>query len=129
MRNGFTHPVQRFQTANAKTTGSETIISTLPAGIGFISAVLSSSPGPGKTSAAPAVIPGLQAQHDYPDPLRRIGYCDTLTGKSLVFLTNKFTVQALTVAQRYRGRWHSLGNARFTGTCSTSTRFRITQHG
>ena len=46
-----------------------------------------------------------QAQHDYPDPLRRIGYRDPLTGKSLVFLTNNFTVPALTIAQLYRGRW------------------------
>jgi hypothetical protein len=51
------------------------------------------------------VVTGLAAQHDYPDPLRRIGYRDPLTGKSLVFLTNNFTVPALTIAQLYRGRW------------------------
>ena len=48
---------------------------------------------------------GLLAQHDYPDPLRRIGYRDPQTGKTLVFLTNNFTVPALTIAQLYRGRW------------------------
>jgi hypothetical protein len=48
---------------------------------------------------------GLDAQHDYPDPLRRIGFRDPLTGKSLVFLTNNFTVSALTITQLYRGRW------------------------
>ena len=48
---------------------------------------------------------GLNAQHDYPDPLRRIGYRDPQTGKTLVFLTNNFTVPALTIAQLYRGRW------------------------
>jgi IS4 transposase len=48
---------------------------------------------------------GLLARHDYPDPLRRIGYRDPTTGKSLVFLTNNFTVPALTIAQLYRGRW------------------------
>ena len=48
---------------------------------------------------------GLKAQHDYPAPLRRIGYRDPETGKALVFLTNNFTVPALTIAQLYRGRW------------------------
>ena len=51
------------------------------------------------------VMTGLKAQHDYPDPLRRLGYRDPTTGKSLVFLTNNFTVPALTLAQLYRGRW------------------------
>jgi hypothetical protein len=51
------------------------------------------------------VTTGIESQHDYPDPLRRIGYRDPITGKSLVFLTNNFTVSALTIAQLYRGRW------------------------
>jgi len=51
------------------------------------------------------VMTGLNAQHDYPTPLRRIGYRDPETGKGLVFLTNNFTVPALTIAQLYRGRW------------------------
>jgi IS4 transposase len=51
------------------------------------------------------VLTGLAAQHDYPDPLRRIGYRDPETGKVLVFLTNNFTVPALTITQLYRGRW------------------------
>jgi IS4 transposase len=37
--------------------------------------------------------------------MRRIGYRDPETGKGLVFLTNNFTVPALTIAQLYRGRW------------------------
>ena len=48
---------------------------------------------------------GLGTHHDYPDPLRRIGYRDPETGKVLVFLTNNFTVPALTITQLYRGRW------------------------
>jgi hypothetical protein len=51
------------------------------------------------------VLTGLGAQHDYPVPLRRIGYRDPETGKVLVFLTNNFTVPALTIAQLYRSRW------------------------
>jgi hypothetical protein len=45
------------------------------------------------------------ARHDYPAPLRRIGYRDPETGKGLVFLTNNFTVPAGTITQLYRGRW------------------------
>lgn len=41
----------------------------------------------------------------YPDPLRRIGYRDPETGQALVFLTNNFTVSALTITHLYRGRW------------------------
>jgi hypothetical protein len=51
------------------------------------------------------VLTGLNAQHDYSVPLRRIGYHDPKTGLALVFLTNNFTVSALTIAQLYRGRW------------------------
>ena len=51
------------------------------------------------------VATGILAQQDYPAPLRRIGYRDPDTGKALVFLTNNFTVPALTIAQLYRGRW------------------------
>jgi hypothetical protein len=51
------------------------------------------------------VTTGLGTQHGYPDPLRRIGYRDPETGKALVFLTNNFTVPALTITQLYRSRW------------------------
>jgi len=52
------------------------------------------------------VLSGFYAQRDYPQVLRRIGYRDPQTGKSLVFLTNNFTVPALAIAQLYQGRWH-----------------------
>jgi hypothetical protein len=48
---------------------------------------------------------GFYARRHYPDALRRIGYRDPKTGKALVFLTNNFTVPALTIAQLYHGRW------------------------
>ena len=48
---------------------------------------------------------GFYAQKDYPDKLRRIRYFDCQTNKALVFLTNNFTLPALTIAQLYRCRW------------------------
>jgi hypothetical protein len=41
----------------------------------------------------------------YPDKLRRIHYVDAETDKSLVFLTNNFTLPAPTIALLYKGRW------------------------
>lgn len=51
------------------------------------------------------VLSGFYSQQEYPEALRRIGFRDPLTGKSLVFLTNNFTEPALTIAQLYRCRW------------------------
>jgi hypothetical protein len=51
------------------------------------------------------VTTGFYAQAHYPAPLRRIGYRDPKTGAALVFLTNNFTVPALTIVQLYQGRW------------------------
>jgi hypothetical protein len=48
---------------------------------------------------------GFYAPRHYPDPLRRIGYRDPRTRKTLIFLTNNFTAPALTIAQLYHGRW------------------------
>jgi IS4 transposase len=41
----------------------------------------------------------------YPDPLRRVTYCDPETGKRLKFLTNNFTLPPLAIAQIYNKRW------------------------
>ncbi len=51
------------------------------------------------------VLSGFYALRNYPTVLRRIAYHDPLTGKKLVFLTNNFTVPALTIAHLYRCRW------------------------
>jgi transposase len=48
---------------------------------------------------------GFYAAKDYPDKLRRIRYVDQETGKTLVFLTNCFTVEALEIATLYKCRW------------------------
>lgn len=42
---------------------------------------------------------------DYPDRLRRVKYYDSETKKTLVFLTNNFTLSPLTIAMLYRCRW------------------------
>jgi IS4 transposase len=41
----------------------------------------------------------------YPDPFRRVSYFDVVTGRRLVFLSNNFTLPALTIAQIYKQRW------------------------
>src|SRR5271156_4809720 len=41
----------------------------------------------------------------YPDPLRRVSYLDVETRKRFKFLTNNFTLPALTIAQIYKTRW------------------------
>jgi len=51
------------------------------------------------------VLTGFYAKKDYPDKLRRIRYYDAENNKTLVFLTNNFTLPALTVARLYRCRW------------------------
>jgi hypothetical protein len=48
---------------------------------------------------------GFYSKLAYPDPLRRIGFTDLDTGRRLEFLTNNFTVPALTIANLYRSRW------------------------
>lgn len=42
----------------------------------------------------------------YPDTLRRVKSRDTKTGKVIVLLTNNFEVNAQTIADLYRNRWH-----------------------
>jgi hypothetical protein len=52
------------------------------------------------------VIPAnFYAQKAYPAKLRRIKYFDDQHKKNLVFLTNHFTLPAMTVAELYRCRW------------------------
>jgi transposase len=41
----------------------------------------------------------------YPDSLRRVSYFDVATNKRLKFLTNNFTLPALTIARIYKSRW------------------------
>src|ERR1022692_2752136 len=41
----------------------------------------------------------------YPDVLRRVSYLDVETRKRFRFLTNNFTLPAITIAQIYKSRW------------------------
>jgi len=51
------------------------------------------------------LLKGPKTSQAYPEPLRRISYLDTDTQKRLVFLTNNFTLPALTIPQLYKCRW------------------------
>jgi len=48
---------------------------------------------------------GFYAKKDYPEKLRRIRFYDAEQDKRIVFLTNNFTLPALTIAQLYKCRW------------------------
>lgn len=51
------------------------------------------------------ILTGYYTSKDYPDTLRRVKFRDANTGKILVFLTNNFTLPALTITQLYQSRW------------------------
>jgi transposase len=51
------------------------------------------------------ILKGPKTSKDYPIPLRRISYFDSETEKRFVFLTNSFTLAALTITQLYQCRW------------------------
>jgi len=51
------------------------------------------------------VLTGFYSHQQYPDALRRIGYTDPDTDKTLTFMTNNMTEPAITIAQLYRCRW------------------------
>lgn len=51
------------------------------------------------------VLTGPISKKGYPEKLRRIKYKDPQSGKTLVFLSNNFTLPTLTIAQLYHSRW------------------------
>ena len=51
------------------------------------------------------ILSAIDSAKVYPDPLRRVSYLDVKTRKRLKFLTNNFTLPALTIAQIYKSRW------------------------
>lgn len=48
---------------------------------------------------------GVTSRKDYPEHLRRIRFTDAETGKTLVFLTNNFTLPPATICALYKARW------------------------
>jgi hypothetical protein len=48
---------------------------------------------------------GVYSPQDYQAPLRRIRFKDPETAKTLIFLTNNFTLPAFTITELYRCRW------------------------
>jgi hypothetical protein len=51
------------------------------------------------------LLSSIESASVYPDALRCVSYYDTETGKRLKFLSNNFTLPALTIAQIYKKRW------------------------
>jgi transposase len=51
------------------------------------------------------MLSGFYSLKDYPEKLRRVRYFDKDTNDDLTFLTNNFTMPALTVAEFYKWRW------------------------
>jgi len=51
------------------------------------------------------MLTGFYSHKRFQSPLRRIRFKDPKTGKRLIFLTNNFTLPALTITDLYRCRW------------------------
>ena len=51
------------------------------------------------------ILTAIDSAKAYPESLRRVSYLDVETRKRFKFLTNNFTLPALTIAQIYKCRW------------------------
>jgi hypothetical protein len=51
------------------------------------------------------VLTGIKTSKKYPEKLRRIKFFDSKTNKTFVFLTNNFSLYALTIAELFHCRW------------------------
>ena len=51
------------------------------------------------------ILTALESAQACPDSLRLVSYFDAATNKRLKFLTNNFTLPALTIARIYKSRW------------------------
>jgi hypothetical protein len=59
----------------------------------------------GVRSDQTVILTSFESASVYPDALRRVSYFDAETNKRLKFLTNNFTLPALTIASIYKQRW------------------------
>jgi len=59
----------------------------------------------GVRSDQTVILTSFDSASAYPDALRRVSYFDAEANKRLKFLTNNFTLPALTIAQIYKCRW------------------------
>ena len=48
---------------------------------------------------------GTKSSEHYPEKLRRIKYFDKENNRAFIFITNNFTLSALTIAKLYKDRW------------------------
>jgi hypothetical protein len=51
------------------------------------------------------LLTGVDSAYDYPAPARRVHFFDAEHHNDLVFITNHFSLPALTIAQLYKRRW------------------------
>jgi len=51
------------------------------------------------------MLTGFYQSKNYPNKMRRVKYHDAKTDKTLVFLTNNFSLPAITITELYRNRW------------------------
>jgi IS4 transposase len=51
------------------------------------------------------VLTGFYTQKSFPEKLRRVKYHDVVNEKRLEFLTNNFSLPAITIANLYKCRW------------------------
>jgi Transposase DDE domain/Domain of unknown function (DUF4372) len=61
--------------------------------------------GTGVQSDQSIMLTTKKASKDYPQQLRRVAFYDAKTNLHLVFLTNRYDLPALTIAQIYKERW------------------------
>ena len=59
----------------------------------------------GVVSDQTIIFTGYYAQKGFPSALRRVRFTDQATSKTLIFLSNNFTLSASVIAQLYRCRW------------------------
>ena len=62
-------------------------------------------PSAGIRSDQTVILTSMASASIYPDALRKVSYVDAETGKRLVFLTDNFSLPALTIAALYKQRW------------------------